>query len=154
MPAHLTSVRSSVGGSALHHTFVADEIAARDAQPGVAMPKDSVSLDNTVEAPQLKNEILAMVAHELRGPLTPLRFASQMIRMALADRPDIHRLIDMIDRQVSKIERLAQDLMDATRVEQDGLRLTKANIEVVAALADACAMTAAAAAAKGQASPC
>jgi signal transduction histidine kinase len=73
-----------------------------------------------------------------------------MIRMALPDRPDILRLIDMIDRQVSEIGRLAQDLMDATRVDQGGLRLTKANIEIVAALADAHGMTAAAAAAKGQ----
>ena len=40
--------------------------------------------------------------------------------------------------------------MDATRVDQGGLRLTKANIEIVAALADAYGMTAAAVAAKGQ----
>ena len=99
--------------------------------------KDPVALDNSVEGPQFKNEMLEIVAHELRGPLTPLRIASQMIRMALPDHPDILRLIDMIDRQVSEIGRLAQDLVDATRIDQGALRLSKANIEIVAALADA-----------------
>ena len=99
--------------------------------------KDPVALDNSVEGPKFNDEMLAIVAHELRGPLTPFRIASQMIRMALPDRPDILRLINMIDRQVSEIRRLAQDLNGCDPVDRGGLRLTKANIKIVAALADA-----------------
>ncbi|ASV97053.1 sensor histidine kinase [Paraburkholderia aromaticivorans] len=57
----------------------------------------------------------------------------------------------MIDRQVSGIARLAQDLMDATRVDQGALRLNKFEFEIAPLLADSCEITAAAAAAKNQA---
>ena len=80
-------------------------------------PGDACATDHGVEAPPIGNQILAVVAHELRGPLTPLRMASQLIRSASAGRPEILRLTDMIDRQVDGIERLAQDLMDAMRCE-------------------------------------
>jgi signal transduction histidine kinase len=92
-----------------------------------------------------------MVARELRGPLTPLWMASQLIRNASAERPEILRLTDMIDRQVNGIARLAQDLMDATRVDRDALLLSKVDIEIATLLADICEVPAAAAAPKNQA---
>jgi signal transduction histidine kinase len=76
--------------------------------------------------------------------------ASQLIRNASAERPEILRLTDLIDRQVNGIARLAQDLMDATRVDRDALLLSKVDIEIATLLADICEVPAAAAAAKNQ----
>jgi signal transduction histidine kinase len=66
------------------------------------------------------------------------------------DRRDLRRLIDMIDRQISGIVRLSEDLMDATRVTQGELRPSNANVDVIAVVADPCEMTAAADVAQGQ----
>jgi signal transduction histidine kinase len=87
------------------------------------------------DALRLKDEILAMVAHELHGPLTPLQFAADLIRRTSADRPEVLRSVDMIDRQITQIARLAEDLMDAVRVERGALRVTKVQVDVVAVLA-------------------
>ncbi len=71
-----------------------------------------------------------MMAHELHGPLTPSWMASQLIRNASAERPEILRLTGVIDRRLNGIARLAQDLMDATRVSRDALRFSKVDIEI------------------------
>ncbi|MFM0171162.1 sensor histidine kinase [Paraburkholderia sediminicola] len=151
MSAHLASIESFSDGSALNYFVVTDAVMTRGTR---AAPDSSLEDACTTAlggaAPPVNNQILAVVAHELRGPLTPLRLASQLIRHASAERPEILRLIDMIDRQVNGIARLAQDLMDATRVDRDALRLSKADIEIAALLADICEITAAAAAEKNQ----
>jgi signal transduction histidine kinase len=84
---------------------------------------------------RIKDEILAMVAHELRGPLMPMQFAADLIRRTSSDRPEVLRSVDMIDRQVAQIARLADDLMDAMRVERGALRVAKVPIDLVAVLA-------------------
>jgi signal transduction histidine kinase len=65
-------------------------------------------------------------------------------------RPDMLRVLDMIDWKTGEIERLAEDLVDATRVGQGGLRLDKLNVDVATILADSCEMAALAASARGQ----
>ncbi|CAB3773524.1 hypothetical protein [Paraburkholderia humisilvae] len=65
-----------------------------------------------------------------------------MIRSALAERPDMLRVLDMIDRQASEIARLSEDLVDATRIGQGGLRLDKLNVDVATILADSCEIAA------------
>lgn len=119
-------------------------------QAGIPAVTESPSPGHNVDAPQLKNEVLAIVAHELRGTLTPLRFGTHIIRSALADRPDMLRLLDMIDRQTNEIARLSEDLVDATRIGQGGFRLDKLNVDVATILADSCEVAASAAAAKQQ----
>jgi len=91
-----------------------------------------------------------MVAHELRGPLTPLRLATDLIRRASADRPEVLRSIDMIDRQITQIARLAEDLMDATRVDCGALRVSKVTVDVTSVLGGPLAAAALAAAQRGQ----
>lgn len=86
-------------------------------------------------------------AHELRGPLTPLQFATNLIRRASADQADVLRSVDMIDRQVTQISRLADDLIDAMRVELGALRVSKVPVAIVAVLAAPLAAAALAAAA-------
>lgn len=65
--------------------------------------------------------ILAMVAHELRNPLTPLTMVAGMLVRSPSERlPSIQ---EIIERQVSQISRLIDDLLDVSRVETGKLRL-------------------------------
>lgn len=151
MSAHLASATSMADGFALNSAVQTDAMMECRSRPTeIVALRDASATERGVEVPPISNQTLAMVAHELRGPLTPLRMASQLIRNASADRPEILRLTDMIDRQVDGIARLAQDLMDATRVDRDALRLSKVAIEIATLLADICEVTAVAAAAKNQ----
>ena len=150
MSASLASTESSSDSCASNLLLVTDAMTRRACRGTAHCFLTDVGAVDRVEAPPLRDQILAMVAHELRGPLTPLRMASEMIRSASAERPDILRLIDMIDRQVNGIARLAQDLMDATRVERGAFRLDKIDLEIATLVADSCEITAAAAAAKNQ----
>ncbi|MFM0170248.1 sensor histidine kinase [Paraburkholderia sediminicola] len=102
------------------------------------------------DALRRKDEILAMVAHELRGPLTPIQLASHFIRRASADRPEVLRSVDMIDRQLHQITRLADDLMDATRVGRGALRMSMVSVDVADFLAAPLAAAALAAAGRAQ----
>ncbi|ASV97054.1 hypothetical protein CJU94_02020 [Paraburkholderia aromaticivorans] len=94
MSAYLASTEPSSGGSALNGLIVTDAImnrGCRAAESGFVA--DACAAGQRIDAPALSNEVLAMVAHELRAPLMPLRMASQLIRSASAERPEILRLI-------------------------------------------------------------
>lgn len=150
MSAHPVFFQSSPNDSDFKYPFADDIMKSPAQRGGVPALKDSPVSAHNVDAPRLKSEVLAMVAHELRGTVTPLRFGTHVIRLALADRPDMLRVLDMIDRQTSEIARLSEDLVDATRVGQGGLRLDKLKVDLAAILADSCEMAASAAAARQQ----
>ncbi|RDJ98161.1 hypothetical protein DLM46_34470 [Paraburkholderia lacunae] len=151
MSLHPVSFQWSVSTPDARHADVADKVMERPLrQAAVVFFNRSAPVHGHDDTPQLKDQILAMVAHELRGPLTPLQLATQLIRRASADRPEVLRSIDMIDRQITQIARLAEDLMDATRVDRGALRLSKVCVDVVAALAAPLTAAALAAAQRGQ----
>ncbi|WP_120302180.1 sensor histidine kinase [Paraburkholderia sediminicola] len=105
-------------------------------QAAVVLSNGSLRGRRRLNAPQLTDEILAVVAHELRGPLTPLRLAARVIRLASAGQPEVLRMTDTIDRQIDAIARLAEDLMDATRVGRGELRVSKVQIDLTDFLTD------------------
>ncbi|MFL9933810.1 histidine kinase dimerization/phospho-acceptor domain-containing protein [Paraburkholderia sp. RL18-103-BIB-C] len=121
---HPTSFRWSVSARDERHADGREEIIeGAPRQSTVVAFNASRPVGDHAGAPKLKNQVLAMVAHELRAPLTPLQFATQLIRRASADRPEVLRSLDMIDRQIANIARLAEDLMDVTRTYRDVLRI-------------------------------
>ncbi|WP_240975320.1 sensor histidine kinase [Paraburkholderia aromaticivorans] len=115
---------------------MADDMMERPPrQAAIAFSSNSSSAGHRFDALRRKDEILAMVAHELRGPLTPMQLAIHLIRRASADRPEVLRSLDMLDRQITQIIRLAEDLMDATRIDRGALRVSKVPFDVVEVLA-------------------
>jgi signal transduction histidine kinase len=151
MTVRSTSFRWSVGTYDARHADGTDEIIERPLRESTVVPFNGFRpVGDRVGAPKLKNQVLAMVAHELRGPLTPLQLATQLIRRASADRPEVLRSLDMIDRQIAQIARLADDLMDATRINQDALRMSCDRLDVVEFLAAPLAAAALAAAKRSQ----
>ncbi|MEP6848820.1 MAG: PAS domain S-box protein, partial [Acidobacteriota bacterium] len=67
------------------------------------------------DADRRKNEFLAMLAHELRNPLAPIRNALQIIRLTSSQSGDLHSATTMMDRQVGQLVRLVDDLLDISR---------------------------------------
>ncbi|CAG4911747.1 sensor histidine kinase [Paraburkholderia saeva] len=151
MSVRSTSFRWSVGTHDACRAEVTDEIIEHPLRrPAVVLLNAARPVGDHVGAPKLKNQVLAMVAHELRGPLTPLQLATQLIRRASADRPEVLRSVDMIDRQIAQIARLAEDLMDATRIGRDALRMSQDHVDVVSFLAAPLAAAGLATAKRGQ----
>lgn len=117
------------------------------------------------EADRRKNEFLAMLAHELRNPLAPIRSALEILRMAqsserseewrltggenaevdalatrdslLAAPPDLTTPIDMMDRQIGRMVRLVDDLLDVSRISQGKINLRTGFIDLASSVNEA-----------------
>jgi signal transduction histidine kinase len=76
------------------------------------------------EADRRKDEFLAMLAHELRNPLAPIRNAVEILRVS--DDPAIReRARAMVGRQVAHLARLVDDLLDVSRITQRKIALRR-----------------------------
>jgi two-component system, chemotaxis family, CheB/CheR fusion protein len=82
------------------------------------------------DADRHKNEFLAILAHELRNPLAPLRNAVQILQRAPGDAAVTAKARDMIDRQVHHMSRLVSDLLDAARAENGQIKLQRAPLDL------------------------
>jgi PAS domain S-box-containing protein len=74
------------------------------------------ALEALRETDRRKDEFLAMLGHELRNPLVPLRNAVQVLRRLVAPGDPQRWALDLIDRQVATMVRLIDDLLDVSRV--------------------------------------
>ena len=87
------------------------------------------------EAHRQQIKFMAMVAHELRNPLTPIRVAaSLMIDRNTNDELSLARLQVIIDGQVTHMSRLISDLLDGSRISTGKLRLERTTLEMVGVL--------------------
>ncbi|HUK03351.1 MAG TPA: ATP-binding protein [Steroidobacteraceae bacterium] len=89
------------------------------------------------EADHRKDEFLAMLAHELRNPLAPIRSATEYLRLAGPPEPNLSRARDIIDRQVQHLTRLVDDLLDLSRVTQGHIELQRQRVSVAVAIGHA-----------------
>jgi signal transduction histidine kinase/CheY-like chemotaxis protein len=86
------------------------------------------------ESDRRKNEFLAMLAHELRNPLAPIRNSLQVLRLTEGNGKDIQAASDMIEWQVGQMVRLVDDLLDVSRVSRGKIELRVGRIELASAL--------------------
>jgi signal transduction histidine kinase len=68
------------------------------------------------DADRRKDEFLATLAHELRNPLAPIRTSMQILKRATPDEATIARLRAVVERQITHLARLIDDLMDVARI--------------------------------------
>ena len=66
-----------------------------------------------------------MLAHELRNPLAPIRNAVQLMRMKPLQDPQLVWSRDVIERQLSQLTRLVDDLLDVSRITRGKINLTR-----------------------------
>ncbi|MDB5760306.1 MAG: hypothetical protein JWM30_3595 [Burkholderia sp.] len=74
----------------------------------------------------MKDEFLAMLAHELRNPLAPISSASKYLGMAFRSEPRIGQVAEIITRQVDHMTRIVDDLLDMSRITRGLVTLRKA----------------------------
>jgi PAS domain S-box-containing protein len=70
------------------------------------------------------NEFLALLGHELRNPLAPIRNAVSILKLKASDDADVVRSRQIVDRQLAHLTRLVDDLLEAGRVSSGKIRLT------------------------------
>lgn len=77
------------------------------------------------EADRRKDEFIAMLAHELRNPMAPIRNAARLLRATRIEETDRRWSADVIERQVEHMTRLVDDLLDVARITRGHIELRK-----------------------------
>jgi signal transduction histidine kinase/CheY-like chemotaxis protein len=118
---------------------LAEEVAERTwaaverARAEAALRQSEASLQ---EADRRKDEFLATLAHELRNPLAPIRNALHLLRVA-SDRVSMERVHGMLDRQVTHMVRLLDELLEVSRISRGVIELQRRRLDLAAVVADA-----------------
>jgi len=89
------------------------------------------------EADRRKDEFLAMLGHELRNPLAPIRNVAEILRRRAIGDPEQEHLCQVLDRQVEQMMRLLDDLLDMSRIRQGKLQLRQEPVDVLTVVARA-----------------
>lgn len=77
-----------------------------------------------------KDEFLAMLAHELRNPLAPIRNGVSILQLDVGDNHQARGVLDMMDRQVSQMVHLVDDLLDVSRILRGKIGLQREVLEL------------------------
>ena len=123
--AHANPIRDE-SGKVLGALNVVIDITARE------HAEDAVE---TADRP--KTEFLAILAHELRNPLAPIRNAVQILNREDALAPESQWALSAIERQVRQMTRLIDDLVDVARVTSDRLELRTERVDLAVVLRSA-----------------
>ena len=129
-------------------TFIAAESGHRYDAADLAVAEDlasraAIAIENSQlyrelkDADARKDEFLATLAHELRNPLAPIRNALHIIRLAGSDAEAIEESRGIMERQLSQMVRLVDDLLDVSRITRNKLELRKQRVELSAVIASA-----------------
>jgi PAS domain S-box-containing protein len=82
------------------------------------------------EADRRKDEFLAMLAHELRNPLTPINNAAHILDMLKLQDPKLSWATEIIKRQVTHLTHLVDDLLDVSRIVRGKISLKKERLDL------------------------
>ena len=86
------------------------------------------------EAGRRKDEFLAMLSHELRNPLAPIRTALEVIRRIAPPDPKIGWATDIMVRQLKQMTRLIEELLDVARISQGKIVLSREKVDLNAVI--------------------
>ena len=89
------------------------------------------------EADRHKDEFLAVLAHELRNPLAPIRNAVEIMRRSSLSDPQLVWSRDVVERQVKHLTRLVDDLLDVSRITRGNINLSREPVSVATIVARA-----------------
>jgi two-component system CheB/CheR fusion protein len=123
--ARFQAVREA-GGRPLRLTGVNIDITAR-----------KVAEEAMRESERRKDEFLAVLAHELRNPLAPVRNAVQVLHMKGPSTPEVQWAKTIIDRQMQAMTRLIEDLMDVSRISRGKIELRREPLDLARVIQDA-----------------
>jgi PAS domain S-box-containing protein len=82
------------------------------------------------EADRKKDDFIAMLAHELRNPLAPIRNGLQVMRLAPGDASAVASARGMMERQLGHMVRLIDDLLDVSRISRNKMELQRGRVRL------------------------
>ena len=138
-----TAIRDPAGALIGYSKIIRDMTAARQTADALQLAKDEASRDlaqrksaesKLREANERKSQFLAILAHELRNPLAPIRTSLDALRVAGDNPALLRRLRAGMERQVEHMVRLIDDLLDLSRIDHGRIRLERAHSDLVAIL--------------------
>jgi len=109
---------------------VALRASARQRQVGELLAQREAALKQ-------RDDFVAMLAHELRNPLAPMRNVLFMMRSTKIDDPALSKGRDILDRQVTYLTRLVDDLLDIARLERQKIVLRRQRLDLNQAVSSA-----------------
>ena len=83
-------------------------------------------------AHRLKDQFLAMLAHELRNPLAPMRSAVEILRNVPTPSAVADQALAILDRQLGFVVRLVDDLLDVSRINTGKITLQRSELDLCA----------------------
>jgi signal transduction histidine kinase len=89
------------------------------------------------DADRRKDEFLAMLAHELRNPMAPIRNASELLARTIPEDPEMQATVGIIKRQIAHLARLVDDLLDVSRITQGRIELQRRPLDLAEVVAQA-----------------
>ncbi|MDP9108454.1 MAG: ATP-binding protein [Pseudomonadota bacterium] len=98
--------------------------------------ENSILYRSLVEADRRKDDFLAMLAHELRNPLAPVRAAADLLQLPLSAEA-LKKTSAVISRQVDHMAGLVDDLLDVSRVTRGRVEIDNARVDLKQAVASA-----------------
>jgi two-component system CheB/CheR fusion protein len=90
----------------------------------------SVANAQLMEADRRKNEFLAVLSHELRNPLAPIRNSTYILERSAPGGEQARRAVAVIDRQAGQLARLVDDLLDVTRITRNKVQLQRQIVDL------------------------
>jgi PAS domain S-box-containing protein len=81
-----------------------------------------------------KDDFIALLAHELRNPLAPIRNGVNILRLAGADERAIRETREIMERQITHMVRLIDDLLDVSRINRNKMELRLSRITLAEAV--------------------
>jgi CheY-like chemotaxis protein len=102
------------------------------------------------ESDRRKDQFLATLSHELRNPLAPIRNGLHLLRLSDGESPDKRPVHEMLDRQLTHLVRLTDDLLELARVSRGHIELQRESVPLADAIQAAVEANQAAIAAAGQ----
>jgi PAS domain S-box-containing protein len=112
--------------------------AAEDLADRTAIAIDNANLLHALtEADRRKDEFLAMLAHELRNPLAPIRNAVEILNAKGPVVPELQWARAVIGRQIAQMGRLVDDLLDVSRISRGKIELRKERVALASVIGGA-----------------
>jgi PAS domain S-box-containing protein len=93
--------------------------------------------EELLDADRRKDDFIALLAHELRNPLAPIRNGLQVLRLAGDDPETLAEARKMMDRQLSHMVRLIDDLLDVSRINRNKMELRRSRVALADVLSSA-----------------
>ena len=99
--------------------------------------RQSELIERLAAADDRKNHFLAVLAHELRNPLAPLKTGIDLLRLGVEDAALRERVQAMMERQIKQVVALVDELLDVSRINQGKVTLNPTTVDVSALIENA-----------------